>query len=455
MKRFERRYGRLVLPQMLFLVTAVNGQEPPLSWNATQNFAYRVDSASATQAGGSWNVKVIFSVANPAPSTAFPDPFWNIKSALPFTGGTLRILIGWDAAEFMNTNSRGSLNPVATGPSSVGAALPVSINAISASQPCTPANCAELGSLPPAGHFTVNTTVSPLAFPSGQVVTSGVVAMEGRPVCPTSGPALPGCPVSNGTPAAIIPVKSAVRAFALNGGPPAGRRKIVDIALCKGCHDGGKHGDTIVPRLSLHGGNRNEELGLCVICHNANQTDIPFRTSGEEVSIDFKRMIHGIHAGGFRKTPLRIVGFQGALQDFGGVRFPAELRNCLKCHIEENGKGSFELPINTKALGSTVQTGSTQSSATAARTIDTDPWNDLKITPTAAACSGCHDSSEVRGHMIRTGGASFGTRQDNIIAGVTERCVNCHGPGKPEDVRRAHEIRTSRSPRGGERVGRD
>jgi len=152
-------------------------------------------------------------------------------------------------------------------------------------------------------------------------------------------------------------------------------------------------------------------------------------------------MIHGIHAGGFRKTPLVVIGFNTSINDYSGVRFPGELRNCVNCHVDQNGKGTFELPLNVAVLGSTVSTGSAYAvAAGASRSVDVNPFNDLKITPTAATCSGCHDESEVRTHMIRTGGASFGTLQQNIGTTVKERCATCHGPGKEKDVRRAHEI---------------
>ncbi len=417
-------------------------QETPLAWSAASQFSYNIEKVTATPVtSSSWTVKVVFSVSNPAPSPAFPDPFWNIKTALPITGGALRVLVGWDASELTNTNSRGNLNPVPTAPSSVGAALPVSLNTLAgptAAQPCTSANCPELGAIPAAGRYTVSTTVAPMEFPSGRTITTAIIAIEGRLVCPLTGPVLPGCPVANGlATAAYIPVKSAAKTVSLTSAPAAERRKIVDIANCKKCHDGAKHGDSVVPRLSLHGANRNENLLLCVMCHNANQTDIPFRASGAEESIDFKRMIHGIHAGKFRKTPLKIVGFQGTLYDFSTVRFPGELRDCTKCHVN----GSYALPLSAKALGTTINTRSAQATATSLRTIDVDPANDLRITPTAATCSGCHDNSEVRSHMTRKGGASFSTTQQSIVPGVTERCASCHGPGKEEDVRKAHELK--------------
>jgi OmcA/MtrC family decaheme c-type cytochrome len=170
------------------------------------------------------------------------------------------------------------------------------------------------------------------------------------------------------------------------------------------------------------------------MCHNPNQTDAAYRTSGSEESIDFKRMVHGIHAGGFRKTPLIIIGRNGSVNNYSSVRFPSELRNCVKCHIDNGARGTFELPMST-TLGSTINSLSVLTPAPGQ--VDVDPSNDLRISPIAATCSGCHDKSETRQHMVRMG-ASFGVVQ-SALAG-REQCVTCHGPGKSRDVRRAHEI---------------
>jgi OmcA/MtrC family decaheme c-type cytochrome len=267
-------------------------------------------------------------------------------------------------------------------------------------------------------------------------------------------------------------VQSAVASFAFAPSNaaiiPDPRRQVVDIGKCRQCHDGRQHGATIVPRLSLHGNNRTENLGLCVVCHNPNQTDVPYRyaaagtpaaaqIAGPEVPIDFKVLVHSIHAGGFRTNPYVVVGFQSSVNDFSYVRFPKKLRDCTNCHVDANGKGSFELPLRPGVLGTTVKTQSvfqvalptpTQPSD---RAIDVDPANDLRITPTAAVCSSCHDKAEVKSHMIRTGGASFATTQAAIGTTVNERCANCHGPGRDEDVRKAHEIGSGSSHRGGSR----
>jgi OmcA/MtrC family decaheme c-type cytochrome len=230
-----------------------------------------------------------------------------------------------------------------------------------------------------------------------------------------------------------VPVKSVYQDFQVTPGAIA-RRQVVVFSKCQGCHDGGQHGDVIVPRLSLHGGNRTEELAVCVVCHNPNQTDAAYRASGAEESVDFKRLVHGIYAGGFRKTPLVIIGFRGSVNDFSHVRFPAKLRDCVKCHIDANGQGTFELRQVSK-LGSTITSSFLLNPIPGS--VDVNPANDLKISPIAAACSACHDSKEVKEHM-KARGAWFGVVQ-SVLEGK-EQCAKCHGPGQYKDVRRVHEI---------------
>lgn len=420
-----------ILTVSVLAVSAIAGRQAvaqtPLAWQATPYFQYNIENVVYDQSTG--NVKVVFSVSNPLSSS---KPIWDIKNDAPFKGGSasrLGIDIGWDTSEHTNTGSNGgSLNPI-TQPATrgAGAAQPVTIDALGKSTKCdSTATCPGVPDI--QLRYWVSAVIQPLRFPANQVLANGVVGMEGHPACDPAAIAV--CTAA--TPLANVPVKSVVKYFSLTGGTPVARRKVVDIANCKRCHDDNSHNGTVIPRLSLHGANRNEEPQLCVICHNPNQTDIPYRTAGAEVPIDFKRMVHSIHAGGFRKTPFSVVGFRGTVYDFSGVRFPAELSNCLACHIDVNGKGTFELPVKS-TIGSTTATMTTVGGPS----VDVDPNNDLKISPTAATCSGCHDSAEVRSHMIRTGGASFDVKQADMRA---ERCVNCHGPGKDKDVRRVHEI---------------
>ncbi len=325
---------------------------------------------------------------------------YDIHSDLPFNQGALSrlaVIIGWDTRDYNNTGSG----------SSSGAAYPISINALTASM------------VNPDLTFTV---VSPTPVPDDARGT-GTVGIEGHPAGDADG---------DGVFETAVPVRSAFRHFPITDPPDqlVPRRQVVDIGKCNRCHGS----------LSLHGNNRTDEIQVCVVCHNPNQTDITYRTSGAEESVDFKRMIHGIHAGGMRRNPLIIIGFRGSVNDFSGVRFPAKLSNCLNCHADR----TFELPLGGNVLASTIQTGS----SLIPKVIDVDPANDLNITPTAAVCSACHDGREARRHMVERGGARFAVTQGDIDAGlVRERCVRCHGPGEDKDVRRVHEIR---NPEGGD-----
>ncbi len=439
-----------------------------LEWGATKYFQYNIENVIVTPnalSAGSYDVKVVFSVTNPTVTDPLADNTWDIKNSTAFKsayGASLALDITWDPGT--DITGTGSDNPTLTSISTAalgsGPATPVRVTGLqTTAAPClSEFFCPGAKSL--LHRYVVTRTVRPIKFVSP--VIRGVVALEGRPVCSDVDPAY-ACPPPTVTPTATtfvnVPVRSAAAnfTFAPTGASTAmlatdPRRPVVDIRKCQACHDGRKHGDTVVPRLSLHGGNRNENLAVCVVCHNPNQTDVPYRylptdpavdprVAGPETPIDFKTMIHAIHAGEFREKPLVIVGFRSSVNDFSHVKFPAELRNCMTCHIEVNGKGTFELPLAKSVLGTTVNTRSTyRVTPPALRTISVNPTDDVKISPTAAVCASCHDKAEVRTHMIRKGGASFSTTQSAIGTKVIERCAKCHGPGKDEDVREAHEI---------------
>jgi OmcA/MtrC family decaheme c-type cytochrome len=379
---------------------------------------------------------------------------------LPYqsVGAGLTLDIAWDArTDFVNTGSANALlAPVQTTALGTAPAAPIQVrnlqSAAGGASRCTSsAQCPGVADF--FNRFWVQQRVTPIRFT--QDVTTGRVALEGHPVCNGLAACPPGPPYAN------IPARSETAdfAFVASATPVRAviadpRRQIVDFSSkCFGCHDGIKldRAGAPIPRLSLHGNNRTENLKLCVMCHNPNQTDVAYRaitadarTSAAETSIDFKRMVHSIHAGGFRSTAFTVIGFNSSINDFGSVRFPSSLKNCLNCHVETNGKGSFELPLQASVLGSTISTGSSYAVAIGAlRSIDVNPNNDLKISPTAATCSGCHDNAEVQSHMVRTGKASFSTTQAAIGVTVKERCATCHGPGKEEDVRKAHELRSA------------
>lgn len=384
-------------------------QTPP-NWEVSSSFQYNIVETRLEVSGSVRTVTVVFSVTDPTHG----QQAWDIKADAPFTlpGARLSVDIGWNAREFNNRGSTGeNLDPVAFG-RGTSAAPPISINALSTAAVPLPNG--------PAGQYQV------VARLPSQVVGTARVAIEGHPMWPDATGAL-----------AAVPVKSAFQDLAITDAQPVPRRMIVDIAKCQACHNGrwNEEIEEVIPRLTLHGANRTEEIGVCVICHNANQTDVAYRTSGNEVSVDFKTMIHAIHGNKRRVQPLVVVGFRGSVVDFGSVEFPGNPRDCFRCHIEEQGRGTYELPLAAGVLGTTINTRSTVGAS-----IDVNPDNNLRISPTAAVCSSCHDSAKAREHMAssRSGGA-FGVLQSQLDSlAVKEKCASCHGPGKEKSVRKVH-----------------
>ncbi len=185
------------------------------------------------------------------------------------------------------------------------------------------------------------------------------------------------------------------------------RRRVIDIDKCNACHD------TAGAGLSLHGNNRAGEMQVCVLCHNPDATDIRRRPADpsmaldgkREVSVDMKRLIHGIHSGMDLQDPLVVYGFGGNPHDYSEVSFLGNLENCLTCH--EPGTYSTDAAWHT--LPSTSDTGPEV----------TDPSDDLNISQVTSTCSSCHDTQRARNHMLLNGG-SFMALDEDIVVPVPE-----------------------------------
>jgi OmcA/MtrC family decaheme c-type cytochrome len=252
-----------------------------------------------------------------------------------------------------------------------------------------------------------------------------------------------------------IPVRNAFRYFGITDVVPEPRREVADLARCNQCHD----------YLSLHGGNRQGAIEVCVICHNPDATDIQVRPATLDVapqngvfddftavdadgkreqSIHFKHMIHALHAGeageyGFRQDGIAVRGFgRFTLHDYSDLRYPGVLSNCAACHDGD----SYELPLATGSLGTTVRTASPALAGdqAAAEASLANPADDLNISPMASACGSCHDSDSARAHIVNTGGGAFDVPQAVVDGVLVESCGGCHGPGEVQDVSRVHDI---------------
>jgi OmcA/MtrC family decaheme c-type cytochrome len=200
------------------------------------------------------------------------------------------------------------------------------------------------------------------------------------------------------------PVRSAgfnpVTYVTLAGSEPEPRRRVVDRELCNACHK----------NLALHGGIR-QNTEYCVMCHNTNASDEEVRPEEElpPTSIHFKVLIHQIHRGEERsQKPYIVYGFQGSVHDFTELRFPGNLADCETCHLP----GTYELPLADSVQPTIV----TQVDEVVSTTL-----------PIRAACTACHDSTAVAGHV----------ELETTVTGL-EACEVCHGPGSEFDVATVH-----------------
>jgi OmcA/MtrC family decaheme c-type cytochrome len=192
----------------------------------------------------------------------------------------------------------------------------------------------------------------------------------------------------------------------VDGSPVVPRRTVVKRESCNQCHlDLGSPAG-----FSVHGGTRRSPE-FCSLCHNANLTDEGRRAArrppGEmpPESMQFKYLVHSIHAGDERAIP----SWFGSATRTEETFYPGDAQNCSTCHVGE----SYALPLPTGVLPQTI----TQ----AGQVVKTVP-------PIQAACNACH-----------IGNPGFNAHVDTMTsAKYGEACSNCHSRGKDFDVIKVH-----------------
>lgn len=187
--------------------------------------------------------------------------------------------------------------------------------------------------------------------------------------------------------------------FSVDGSKVAPRRQVVSIDSCNSCHN----------FLNTHGTNRNR-IEQCVLCHNPANTDAARRPAAAkpDQTVSFAYMVHRIHAGE-KATPNReytVYGFGNVPYDFTEVRFPGDLRNCAKCHINNSQQidGKEDVLSAVKAPRSLL-----------------DPMPGI-----TAACLGCHTSTAAASHALAN------------TTKLGESCSACHGQGADFSIDKEH-----------------
>ncbi|HSD69109.1 MAG TPA: OmcA/MtrC family decaheme c-type cytochrome, partial [Woeseiaceae bacterium] len=357
---------------------------------AAEAFSYNILDVINT--GQGQNPQVTFSVTDPTNA----DAAYDIHTDEPFTvcaGGVSRLSvnIAWSTTDYANIGS-GRLP-----------ALPLVMNPLAA--------CGGASTNNGDGTFTVTSATAIPATATGSLS----VAIEGHPAVD----------VYNDGSYEAIAVTNAIVYAPITDSSAAARRAVVDFAKCDDCHN----------QLSLHGNNRTNKPEVCVTCHNPMMTDVARRggaaciaaLGSDDQTIDFKHMIHGIHASGTIGVPFGVCGFSGA--DVFDFVYPGRLNNCEGCHLAD----TYYPVDSTEVFGTTFDANSTATLT-----------DDRVVSPNMSVCSACHVDNLDTQHMLQNGGDLNATKaaDGSMISAGVETCAVCHGPDRIADVKKMHNIET-------------
>lgn len=331
------------------------------------------------------------------------DPAWKQGAA-----SRLFVDLAWPVAEITNEGSQfvdATVKSAQFTSGTPGQGQPVQVNALTAATPVS-------------GQTNVFQVTSPVAVPP-QFSTVRVV-LEGHPAEGTGAAAL------------RIPVVNAVQDAGI-GGAAASRRQIVSAETCNACHG----------ELSAHGANRNATPAVCVACHTPRTTDFvrvvqaqtraapPPIADASEDTVDFKVLIHAIHAADIRGTPMTVFGFGGTPTTFPAA-FPGQTGRCTICHVGD----SYRLPLAQEVLDTTFKVGDPAVQGDA---------GEQRVGPTTAVCLSCHDRVRFDNAAQRPACNTLvpvNSAECTHTAGPQPEsaCATCHGRGAAFDTARVHPI---------------
>ena len=256
----------------------------------------------------------------------------------------------------------------------------------------------------------------------GASIDRGIVALQGRPFVLS--------PIDSVT-AIQVRAKTPTYEWMIGSGdaPLMARRDIVDTDECLKCHVGS---------LYMHGGNRIDNVGMCILCHNSasNEQNVRTATMGIDPAdtydgkvgetYEMKTMLHRIHSAGEEGSPPYVIyrgrGVYGFATDdsllpnwpgtgsqtvFGSTiandgspgsyvinhnfhtpTYPRGLYECTACHV-----AGFDVhPSLTEAMATTIEAGSE---------VWEDQVDDVLQGATTTSCITCHADSATKGHAYQ------------------------------------------------------
>ena len=242
----------------------------------------------------------------------------------------------------------------------------------------------------------------------------GIVALQGKPRV-----------VSVLDPAETMAVRAVTPTYEWLVGdgsaPLMTRRDVVDTGECLKCHVGS---------LYQHGGNRVDNVDMCILCHNSASNEKSVRVGmGVDKSeaydgrvgetFEMKTMLHRIHSSGVDGQPPYLVyrnrgiyafapdvsvlpNWPGTGQqvvygsdpevttnhNFHSADYPRALNACTACHDAD-----FDvIPVQAQAMATTVDAGSE---------VWEDQLDDVLQGAATTACVTCHADSATKGHAYQ------------------------------------------------------
>ena len=242
----------------------------------------------------------------------------------------------------------------------------------------------------------------------------GRVALQGKPRV-----------VSVANPAETMAVRAVTPTYEWLVGsgdaPLMTRRNVVDTGECLKCHVGS---------LYQHGGNRVDNVDMCILCHNSASNEQSVRVGlGVDASeaydgkvgetFEMKTMLHRVHSAGTEDSPPYVIyrsrgiyawapddsglpnwpgtgpqivygsdADQVINHNFHATTYPRALNACDACHTPD-----FDvLPDQVKAMATTVDAGSE---------VWDNQLDDVLQGASTTACVTCHKSGPAKGHAYQ------------------------------------------------------